>query len=86
MTLNNRVGRISISSDVPASLIKKVHEILFIIEKDYNFYKKTIDLIAIHDSFRELSPGEEPPEYRVFVAELDHIHMQGLFIYFEEIT
>lgn len=86
MIFGNRLGRLSISSDVPASLIKKVHEILFIIEKDYNFYKKTIDLIAIHESFREILPEEEIPEYRVFVAELDHIHMQGLFIYFEEIT
>lgn len=86
MTLNNRVGKISISANVPASLIRKVHEMLFIIEKDYSFYRKTIDLIAIHDSFREALPEEEIPEYRVFVAELDHIHMQGLFIYFEEIT
>lgn len=86
MIFGNRVGRINISADVPASLIRKVHEMLFIIEKDYSFYRKTINLIAIHESFRELSPGEELPEYRVFVAELDHIHMQGLFIYFEEIT
>ena len=59
---------------------------LFIIEKDYSFYLKTINLIAVHDSFREISPGEEVPEYKVIVTELDHIHMQGLFIYFEEIT
>lgn len=86
MIFGNRFGRLSIAIEMPASLIKKVHEMLFIIEKDYSFYKETIDLIATHDSFRELSPGEEPPEYRVFVVELDHIHMQGLFIYFEEIT
>ena len=86
MIFGNRIGRLSIPIEMPASLIRKVHEMLFIIEKDYSFYRKTIDLIATHDSFREIFPGEEVPEYKVFVAELDHIHMQGLFIYFEEIT
>lgn len=59
---------------------------LYIVEKDYNFHHKTINLIGVHDSFREISHGEEVPEYRVIVTKLDNIHMQGLFIHFEEIT
>ena len=86
MDWTRRFGRVSISIDAPVPLVKQVHEMLFIIEKDYSFYHKTSNLIAAHDSFREISPGEEVPEYRVIVTKLDHIHMQGLFIYFEEIT
>lgn len=86
MNFGKRFGRISISIDAPAPLVERVHKMLFIIEKDYSFYLKTINLIAAHDSFREISHGEEIPEYKVIVTKLDHIHMQGLFIYFEEIT
>lgn len=86
MDWTRRFGRVSISIDAPVPLVKQVHEMLYIIEKDYNFYHKTINLIGAHDSFREISQGEEIPEYRVIITKLDHIHMQGLFIYFEEIT
>ncbi len=86
MDWTRRFGRVSISMEAHKSIREQLCKMLLIVEKDYSFYSKTINLVAIHDSFREISHGEEIPEYRIIVTKLDHIHMQGLFIYFEEIT
>ncbi len=86
MNWTRRFGRVSIARKAHKSIMEQLCKMLLIVEKDYSFYSKTINLVAIHDSFREISHGEEIPEYRIIVTKLDHIHMQGLFIYFEEIT
>ncbi len=87
MTLNKKrnLGVVRISVDIPDDWEMELHRILWIQDKVYQYYCDQIILIAAHPDFDFLEEGQIIPEYKAIFLEMNHIHFQGRFIYFERL-
>jgi hypothetical protein len=87
MTLNRKknLGIVRIPADLPDDWQMELQRILWVQDKVYQYYSDQVILISVHPDFSPLAEGEMIPEYKVIFMELDHIHFQGHFIYFERL-